>query len=152
MTALNWCRAVTLYCAWVFSQAGYAAGVPTPQVLPGGQVADLSRAQALVATAAPVFDVRSAINYGRGHIPGAVLAPYKGSSQNVEQFDAGLDRFAMDLLPADKDQPVLFYSHGDTGWKSYKAAILAIRAGYRQVHWFRDGYAAWVEAGLDSER
>ncbi len=37
----------------------------------------------------------------------------------------------------------MFYCNAGACWKGYKAAVVAIRAGYRKVHWFRGGLPAW---------
>ncbi|MDJ0808337.1 MAG: rhodanese-like domain-containing protein, partial [Gammaproteobacteria bacterium] len=128
-----------------------APGVVTPTELSGGRIVSVEEARKLIGEGVLIFDVRSGINYGRGHIPGAVFAPYKGSSVKHVDFDPSQDRFSLSSLPKKKGVPVLIYSHGDTGWKSYKAAVTAIRTGYTQVNWFRDGFSAWVEAGLPVE-
>lgn len=127
-------------------------GVPTPTELPGGRIVSLQEVRDLADGGARLIDVRSALNYGRGHIPGAVLAPYKGNSANRVDFDPSLDRFSLSALPEKRNTDVLIYSHGDTGWKSYKAAVTAIRSGYTRVHWFRKGLAAWEAVGLPVER
>ncbi len=135
-----------MFC-WVNSSAA-APGVPTPTELPGGRIVSLQEARDMIDAGTRIIDVRSGINFGRGHIPGAVLVPYKGSSAKRVDFDPTLDRFPLSALPEEKDAPVLVYSHGDTGWKSYKAAVTAIRSGYTQVSWFRDGFSTWVAADL----
>ena len=127
-------------------------GVPTPNELQGGRIITLEEAERLVGSGVMIIDVRSPINFGRGHLPGAVLIAYKGKSGKTMDFDASLDRFSMSKFPNDKQANVLIYSHGDTGWKSYKAAVTAIRWGYTNVSWFRDGFAVWKAAGLPVER
>ena len=134
------------------SPAAAAPGVLTPNELSGGRIVSLQEARDLVDGGARIIDVRAGINYGRGHIPGAVLVPYKGSSAKRVEFDPSLDRFPLSALPQERDAVVLIYSHGDTGWKSYKAAVTAIRSGYTRVNWFRDGFSAWVEADLPVAR
>ena len=152
MKSLPFPRVLVLFVLLWGCDIAATPGVPTPTALPDGRIVTLQQARELVDGGAKVFDVRSALNYGRGHLPGAVMAPYKGNSPNRADFDPTLDRFALSLLPGDKDAAVLFYSHGDTGWKSYKAAITAIRAGYTRVNWLRDGYSVWVATGLPVER
>ena len=112
----------------------------------GGKILTAAQAKDLVGKA-HFFDMRRAANYGRGHIPGAVALPYDQKSTLSVDFDASLDRFDLAQLPADKGAAVVFYSDGPTGWKSYKAAVLAIRAGYTNVMWFRGGTAEWRAAG-----
>lgn len=129
-----------------------AAGTPTPMVLEGGRIIDVEQGQSLRSDPAVVFiDTRNPVNYGRRHIAGARLMAYRGGSANRPEFDASLDQFDVRQLPADKQTLIVFYSHGDTGWKSYKAAVTAIRAGYQRVHWMRGGFAAWRARGLPTE-
>ncbi len=129
-----------------------AAGIPTPTTLEGGGIISVEQAQRLAAVGGVLFvDVRNPVNYGRGHVPGARLIAYRGPSENRADFDPSQDRFDMGLLPTDRGAKIIFYSHGDTGWKSYKAAVTAIAAGYRNVHWMRNGFAGWKAQGYAVE-
>jgi rhodanese-related sulfurtransferase len=124
----------------------------TPVSLDGGKVVDVKAAKKLWDTGtARFFDMRSAINFGKGHIPRAVALPYKENSEFRADFDSSVDKLEMSKLPSDKATPIVFYSDGPTGWKSYKAAVLAIKAGYKKVNWFREGFAGWKAAALPVE-
>jgi len=124
----------------------------TPADLKGGAVITVRDAKALLdGGQARFFDMRSAVNYGKGHVPGAKALPYKEKSEYSAAFDASADAFDLGGLPTDKGVPVVFYSDGPTGWKSYKAAVLAVRGGYRNVKWMRAGFAGWTAAGLPVE-
>ena len=130
-----------------------ASGVPTPTSLDGGQIVSADEAHRLLAESAAEFvDVREANTYRRGHVPGAHPVGYSGRSSNGPDFEASLDRFDLSALPPDRDAAVIFYSHADTSWKSYKAAVTAIRAGYRNVFWMRPGLVGWMERGYPIER
>ena len=116
----------------------------TPVTLAGGTVATADEAKNLLdGKKAAFFDTRSAMSFGKGHLPGAKAIPYGEKSEFAENFDASKDRFDLAQLPADKNAALVFYSDGPTGWKSYKAAVLAVRAGYKSVHYFRGGWAEW---------
>jgi len=116
----------------------------TPLTLAGGKVATADEAKNLLdGKKAAFFDTRSAMSFGKGHLPGAKAIPYGEKSEFAENFDASKDRFDLAQLPADKNAALVFYSDGPTGWKSYKAAVLAVRAGYKSVHYFRGGWAEW---------
>ena len=116
----------------------------TPATLAGGKVATADEAKNLLdGKKAAFFDTRSAMSFGKGHLPGAKAIPYGEKSEFAENFDASKDRFDLAQLPADKNAALVFYSDGPTGWKSYKAAVLAVRAGYKSVHYFRGGWAEW---------
>lgn len=126
---------------------------PTPLELAGGKVVSLAEVKTLMRNKeVRIFDMRSAINYGKGHLPGAIALPYKQRSEKSQNFDASLDQVDFRQLPADLNSPLLFYSDGPTGWKSYKAAVLAIRQGYSRVSWFRGGFADWEQSGEPVER
>lgn len=127
---------------------GMAADKPqTPASLAGGRVIAAVEAKALLeAKQAKFFDMRSAVNFGKGHIPGAKALPYKENSEFAADFNAAVDQFDLAQLPADKNAAMVFYSDGPTGWKSYKAAALAIKAGYKNVMWFREGFSSWQAA------
>ena len=132
------------------SAAWAQAAPPTPVAAAGVEVVSPEQAQGLIGKAA-FFDMRSAVNYGKGHVRGAIALPYDQKSELAENFDASKDRFDTAKLPADKSAPIVFYSDGPSGWKSYKAARLAAQAGYRNVKWMREGTAGWTAKGLPLE-
>lgn len=121
----------------------------TPTRLAGAKVISPQEAHALLVGGKAVFlDTRSPLNYAKGHVPGARSAAYKEKSEFAENFDAALDSFDFNKAPPDKQTALVFYSDGPTGWKSYKAAVLALRKGYVNVHYLRSGWAGWEAAGL----
>lgn len=125
----------------------------TPRSLAGAKVVSAEEAARLAQSkSAQFFDTRSAVNFGKGHVPGAKATPYMEKSDFAAAFDASQDRFDLGQLPSDKATPIVFYSDGPTGWKSYKAAVLAVRAGYKSVHYFRDGWAEWERRKLPVAR
>ena len=124
----------------------------TPLALSGGTIITAEEAKALVdGKNAAFFDTRSALNCGKGHIPTATCLPYKGTSENKVDFDPSQDDFNAEKLPAEKDVNIVFYSHGTTGWKSFKSAVQSIDAGHTNVMWLRSGFASWLDAGYPSE-
>jgi rhodanese-related sulfurtransferase len=128
----------------------YAARKETPKTLEGGKVVTAEEARDLIdKKAAGFFDMRKAINYGKSHIPTAVSAPYKWDSKVDVTVRTG--KFDMSKLPKDKDTALVFYSDGPTGWKSYKASIDAINAGYKNVMYFRGGFSTWESKGYPVE-
>lgn len=125
----------------------------TPTTLSGGKVISAVEGKKLIdAKAATFVDTRSVVNFGKGHVPGAVTASYKEKSDKVASFDTKVDSFDFDKLPKNKAAPLVFYSDGPTGWKSYKAAILSIGAGYTNVQYMRGGFAEWTAKGLQVEQ
>jgi rhodanese-related sulfurtransferase len=132
--------------------ASAADDVPTPTALSGGKVITVEEGKKLLdAKAATFVDTRSVVNYGKGHVPSALVAAYKEKSDKVVTFDAKVDSFELDKLPKEKSAAVVFYSDGPTGWKSYKAAVLSIAAGYTKVHYMRGGFADWTAKSLPVE-
>ncbi len=147
-------------CLSLLIAAGMALGLPaqaqdkpqTPTRLAGAKVISPQEAHALLAGGQAVFlDTRSPLNYAKGHVPGAHSAAYKEKSEFAENFDAALDSFDFSKLPSARQTPLVFYSDGPTGWKSYKAAVLAVRKGYVNVHYLRSGWAGWEAAGLPAQ-
>ena len=122
----------------------------TPTKLTGVEIVTVDQAKVLLGKA-QFFDMRSAVNYGKGHLKGAIALPYDNKSENAENFDAGKDKFDMTKLPADKTASIVFYSDGPTGWKSYKAAATLTKLGYKNVKWMREGTGGWSEKSLPLE-
>lgn len=126
---------------------------PTPTELKGGKVISTDEAKALLdKKEAKFFDFRSPVNYGKGRLRGAVNLPYKEKSEYKADFDASVDKLDMSALPKDKNAKMVFHSDGPTGWKSYKAAVLAIKAGYKNIMWYRSGTAEWEAKGYPLEK
>ncbi|MCF8168928.1 MAG: hypothetical protein K9K38_07645 [Rhodoferax sp.] len=125
----------------------------TPTGLKGGKVISVDEAGALAKSKGAVFiDTRSTLNFGKGHVPGAISVAYKEKSDKVESFDGSQDQFEFAKIPADKAAKIVFYSDGPTGWKSYKAAVLSIKQGYSNVMYLRGGFTDWSAKGLPVER
>lgn len=123
---------------------------PTPTSAKGFELISVERAQSLVGKA-QFYDMRSVVNFGKGHVKGATALPYDQKSEKKDDFDASKDKFDMGKLPKDKSATIVFYSDGPTGWKSYKAAVLASRAGYTNVKWMREGTSGWTAKNLPLE-
>jgi rhodanese-related sulfurtransferase len=119
----------------------------TPTTLPGAKVINAAQARDLMAKSVPVYDVRGDEEYKTAHLPGALWVPYKEASAKEVGFDASDDQFALAKLPQDKDAPFMMYCDGTICWKSYKAATMAIQAGWKNVYWFRGGFPEWKAAG-----
>ncbi len=120
-----------------------APRVDTPTTATGFEVITVDQAKALIGKAQFV-DFRSAVNFGKGHIKGAIAVPYDNKSDDVVNFDAAKDKFDMSKLPADKNALMVFHSGEVNGWKGYKAAVVASRAGYKNIKWMREGTDGWV--------
>lgn len=136
-------------CVGIALNTAAASDKATPTELPGGHIITAEEVQVLLGQEGIYLaDCRSPFNYGKGHLPGARSLEYQ---LNYHKDGTGADtaekRIDINALPENKKTILIFYSHGITGWKSYRAAKAAIAAGYSQVHWFRGGVEAWNSAG-----
>ncbi len=144
---------VVLISVFVFAAAGLAiaGNVPTPTDPPEGVSivsADMAK-DMMKDNKVKIFDMRKALNYGKGHLPGAVSLPYKWTKKGDPSQRTG--EFDMSKLPKDKNQTIVFHSDGPNGWKSYYASKAAAEAGYKDVKWLREGFAFWSEKGYPVE-
>jgi rhodanese-related sulfurtransferase len=130
---------------------GNAAFADTPDSLKGAILVDVAKAKSLVDAGIMVIDARVANEYAESHIKGAVSVPYKEKSAKAVDFDASQDSIDLSKLPADKNKAILVYCNGPECWKSYKASIAAIKAGYKTVYWFRLGIPEWKAKGYPTE-
>jgi rhodanese-related sulfurtransferase len=146
-------NAAAVALALCVAAPAFANKPETPATLEGGKVISVEEAKKLLdGKAAHFIDTRSVVNFGKGRVPGALTAAYKEKSEPVANFDATQDAFELDKLPKDKSAPVVFYSDGPTGWKSYKAAVLSVKAGHKNVMYMRGGMNDWTAKSLPVER
>ncbi len=144
-------RSLVVLLALVFmltmAMTASAGKVPTPTEAPDGvTIITAADAQPLIQqNKVKAFDMRKALNYGKGHLPGATSLPYKWTKKGHPSERTG--EFDMSKLPSDKGTTILFHSDGPNGWKSFYASKEAIEAGYKNVIWMREGFATWQEKG-----
>jgi len=131
--------------------AGPSYAVDTPDKVDGFKIATTADVQKVLASGGVVVDARVASESADSKIKGAIAIPYREISPKSVDFDSKLDEFDMAKLPADKAKALVFYCNGIYCWKSYKAAVLAVRAGHKDVYWFRTGMDAWKAANLPVE-
>jgi rhodanese-related sulfurtransferase len=142
---------ILLTCVLTVTSLALAGSVPTPAEPPEGvTIISVADAHQLVAQETiQVFDMRKALNYGKGHIPGAVSLPYKWTKKGHPSQREG--KFNMSKLPSDREVKIIFHSDGPNGWKSYYSAKAASEAGYKNVMWLREGFSGWKEKGYSLE-
>ncbi len=120
---------------------------PPPAFPPGGKVVTLALAKQLHdRNEAKFYDTRSIVEFEQARIAGATLLTYVENSDPVKNFDRSVDIFNTVQLPPNKGRTLVFYCDGPHGWRSYKAAVLAIKEGYRDVLWLREGLNGWQSA------
>ncbi|TXT33496.1 MAG: rhodanese domain protein [Comamonadaceae bacterium] len=123
----------------------------TPATLKGASLVSAAEVKTLLGKGVPVIDTRVAAEYAEKTILGAKSVPYKEKSAKDVNFDASQDAFDLSKLPTDKAAPVVFFCNAGSCWKSYKASVAAMKAGYTKVQWFRGGMPEWVTAGLPTQ-
>ena len=148
LMSFRWMHCLVVLCALAGAGAARANSVDTPAELPGAAVVSAEEARRLMAAGAVLVDTRVGNEFAESHIRGAISVPYKEASRKAKDFDATRDRFDLAKLPADRARPVIFYCNSGDCWKSYKASSVAVRAGFKQVYWFRGGYPEWKKKGL----
>lgn len=126
-------------------------GYFTPKVMPGGKIVSADEVKDLLARGVPLFDVRPEADYLVAHVAGARSLPYQMKSPKEIGFDDKLDKWDTSKLPKDKNAPVIFQCNGAECWYSYKASTVAIKQGYKNVHWFREGLPSWKAKGYPIE-
>lgn len=128
-----------------------AAAAVTPEKLDGVKVITAEQARDLQTKGAPMVDTRVAAEYAEKTVKGAVSVPYKEKSAKEPGFDPKADSFDLGKLPGDKAAPLVVFCNAGECWKSYKAAVVARDAGYKQVYWFRGGMPEWSAKGLPTQ-
>jgi len=131
--------------------AGTAYAADTPETLPGAKHVSAEDVVKARANGAMVIDARVASEYAEGHIKGAINVPYREKSAKSANFDASQDEFNLSKLPADKKAAIVIYCNGPECWKSFKASTAAVKAGYTDILWYREGFPNWKSKGLPSE-
>jgi rhodanese-related sulfurtransferase len=126
-------------------------GHHTPVGVAGATVVNARQVRDLMARGATLFDTRIPGEYDDEHIVGAHSLTYSETSRKDPEFDPATDHFDLASLPKNKGAPIIFQCNGPECWKSYKATVTAVRAGYSNVYWFRGGYPEWRLAGYPLE-
>lgn len=103
-------RLFLCFFALFLTVPAFADEAAPPMTVEGGRVITIEEAKAWFDTGKALFvDVRNPLNYGKGHIPSAIAAPFSKSGEDEE-----LRREFLTKLPRDKGAPIAVYSHGNT--------------------------------------
>lgn len=129
-----------------------ATAQETPAAAPAGvKLVDAPAVQALQGKGAVLVDTRRASEFAEGTIKGAISVPYDPEkSAKDANFDAAQDKFDMGKV-ADKNKDYVLFCNSGTCWKSYKAAVVMAKNGYKNVHWYRNGFPDWKARKLPTE-
>lgn len=138
------------------AQANLQASDQVPATLPGVRVVSVADVRPLLGKVI-LADARILHDYLAGHLPGALHIPYKEASARSPDFNPAQDDVPAFLARLQKfiperDTQLVFYCNAPSCWKSYKAAKVAVGAGYSQVLWLREGLVAWRAEGLELVR
>lgn len=132
--------------------AGSSLAQETPAAAPAGvKLIEAKGVQELQAKGAVIVDTRKAGEYADGTIKGAISVPYdpEKSAKQVG-FDASQDKFDLSKL-ADKAKDIVVFCNSGTCWRSYKAAVVLAKNGYKNVYWYRNGFPDWKARKLPAE-
>lgn len=80
----------------------------------------------------------SPIEFGESYIPGSICIPME--LMQVSQ-----------LMPEDLNTPTVYYCYGPDCMKSKISAETAIKMGYKNVYWYREGIEGWKKAGYNTQ-
>jgi rhodanese-related sulfurtransferase len=128
-----------------------ALAAETPTTLSGVKGVSADEVKKLLESGVPIIDTRVAAEYAEKTIKGAISVPYKEKSAKEAGFDASQDQFDLSKLPANKAAPLVFFCNAGECWKSYKASVVAQKAGYTKINWFRGGFPEWSAKGLPTQ-
>jgi rhodanese-related sulfurtransferase len=151
MNALKHLMAAAAGIALV-SAASIASAQETPTTAPAGvKLVEAKDVQALQGKGALIVDTRRASEYAEGTIKGAVSIPYDPEkSAKDANFDPAQDKFDLSKFP-DKNKDIVTFCNAGNCWKSYKSAVVLAKAGYKNVHWYRNGFPDWKARKLPTE-
>lgn len=127
-------------------------GYFTPRQLDGVKLVNAQEVKQLMAQGVKLIDTRVRTEFAVSRPAGSVSLPYTEHSAKETDFDPTKDQFDLTKLPTDKNQEMIFSCGGPECWKSYKAAYLAAKAGYKRTYWFRGGVKEWTDAGLPIDK
>jgi rhodanese-related sulfurtransferase len=143
---------ITLVSSVFLLAGGSAYAQETPAAAPAGvKLVEAKAVQDLQAKGAVLIDTRRANEFAEATIKGAISVPYdpEKSAKDVN-FNAAEDKYDLSKI-ADKNKDYVVFCNSGTCWKSYKAAVMMAKAGYKNVHWYRNGVPDWKARKLPME-
>ena len=124
----------------MLSLSSQAADEVSPMTVSGATTVDTAKAKALYDDGALFVDVRSSKDWGAGRIPDAVhIELKKVFSEETLGKETG------------KNEVIVIYCNGESCLRSSKASEKAVEWGFTKVHYYRDGFPAWKNAGYPVE-
>lgn len=143
---------ITLVGTWFLVGTGSALAQETPTTAPAGvKIVEAKEVVDLQKEGAILVDTRKANEFGDATIKGAISVPYDPEkSAKDANFDSAQDKFDLAKL-ADKNAKIVAFCNSGTCWKSYKAAVVLAKNGYKNVYWYRNGFPDWKARKLPTE-
>ncbi len=133
------CYMGLMICIFVLSGTAFAKEAPlAPDSIKGTVKVNAEGVIELVEKHENLVMVDSRIKADRkqGYIEGSISLP---------DIDTSCDSLAK-IIPK-KDSVAIFYCNGVKCGRSVKASKIAVGCGYKNLYWFRGGYAEWLEKG-----
>lgn len=134
------------------TSAGISIAQETPLTPPIGiRVVEAKDIPGLVERGAILVDARKTVEYVDGTIKGAISVPYdpERSIKDVS-FDPREDKINLGKIP-DKLKDYIVFCNAGSCWRSYKAVVVMMNEGYRNVYWYRGGIPDWKAKKLPIE-
>ncbi len=143
---------IILAGAFFLAVSGSSLAQETPTAAPAGvKLVEAKAVQDLQVKGAVLIDTRRANEFAEATIKGAISVPYDPEKSAKDAgFDASQDKYDMAKI-ADKNKDYVVFCNSGTCWKSYKAAVVMAKAGYKNVHWYRNGVPDWKARKLPME-
>lgn len=143
---------ITLAGSGFLIATGGALAQETPTTAPAGvKIVEAKEVVELQKQGAVLVDTRKANEYSDATIKGAISVPYDPEkSAKDANFDPAQDKFDLAKL-ADKNAQIVAFCNSGTCWKSYKAAVVLAKNGYKNVYWYRNGFPDWKARKLPTE-
>lgn len=117
----------------------------SPAEVSGVVTVDSAKAHALWKERAWFVDPRKPGQYEAGRIPGAVNIEYDPGTPNQQLTEESL------VAEVPKEDAVVFYCNAAGCDRSSWGAALAVKWGWKNVYYFRDGFPSWTAAGYPVE-
>jgi len=117
----------------------YAAKKLVPETLDGAKIVKTQGLYELVMSQEKlvIIDSRLYKEYNKGHIQGSISLQDNLMSENKLK----------DYVPT-KSTPLLFYCNGIRCFRSYNASNKALKWGYTNIYWYREGWKDWKKKGM----
>jgi rhodanese-related sulfurtransferase len=90
-------------------------------------------------TAPPILDVRTAAEFRRGHVPGAVNIPFQSVAGRLHQVPGA----------AGRDTLIVYCGHGP---RAYLASVALRWWAGRRVQYLQGHWSQWRKSGLPIEQ